>query len=201
MFNKWSLVVFCCLICLGNGASAQIWGTVRDSKTGERLESVAVSLCNLNDSIIVAGTITNKEGEFFFDAKPDGRVLRLSSVGYKTEWITAFSRIDAMIVPVEHTLSEVGITAWRITQTEKGFVVNFIDKDLSAGKNAVELLNHIPTVTFSEDRIEVLGMGVSAFYVDNRKISTIDEVKNLRGDEISRIEIDYLSGVDNRLSN
>ena len=81
-FTRFSAL--CCCALLAHSMVAQtVTGRVVDGD-GRPLPYANVVAMSLPDSAFVAGVMTRDDGTFTLDAKGAGRLLRFSSVGYKT---------------------------------------------------------------------------------------------------------------------
>ena len=71
-------------------ASAQtltLEGKVHDEQ-GEPLPFVNVVLLSLPDSAYVQGTVTDEQGVFNLSTSKHGDLLKVSSIGYETQYVT-----------------------------------------------------------------------------------------------------------------
>ena len=78
------LSALCCsLLFVQTMAAQKVTGRVVDAD-GQPLPYTNVVAMSLPDSAFVAGVMTGDDGKFTLDAKDEGRLLRFSSLGYKT---------------------------------------------------------------------------------------------------------------------
>ena len=85
--KKYLLPILLLLLLAGRVAAQKIVGTVTDG-SGAPLMYVNIVLMAGNDSSFVAGTVSDTEGHFQMDSRGEGsKVLKLSSVGYKTLYV------------------------------------------------------------------------------------------------------------------
>lgn len=163
------LVLFVLFLIITNNfygqtsAKFKIAGNVMDESSGRPFEFVNISLVSLPDSLIVAGTTSNKLGNYELDNIPVGNYfLRFSFVGYKkveSKKITVIASDGAINIgtismsPEEINLNEVTITSNKI------MLNNSIDRKtynvqqdvMSKTGSASDLLQNIPSVQVDID--------------------------------------------------
>ena len=89
-------------------AAQTVAGRVVDGD-GRPLAYSNVVALSLPDSAFVSGVMTGDDGSFKFDAGGRGRLLRFSSVGYKTVYADAASDVGTIVLtPETQMLGEVG---------------------------------------------------------------------------------------------
>lgn len=70
----------------------RIYGLITESITNQLLELVSIELFSCTDSTLVAGTITNQKGEFFFSMIKQGDYfLVLKNGGFETKQVDTFT--------------------------------------------------------------------------------------------------------------
>lgn len=177
-----------------------ISGVVRDIVDHKVIEHVLVSLIDSRDSTILFQTKTDSNGFFLIKEMPNGNYLLFSRTGYESNKVKSSDNMEVLLIPRENTIKEVAITAGQVVQKANGILFIPREETIISGKTAIEMLNYIPSISVSNDNIEVLGRVASVVYVDKRKILSFEELKNLPADEIAKVEVEYLASVDNTAS-
>ena len=154
------------LLIASAGAWAQhtISGTITDAKTGETLIGATVY-----DTISKKGAATNQHGRFTLTLKESKAVLRISYVGYETQFhpmeIDKNQRLDVQLKG-SVTLSEVVITGERVQHVESS--------QSSIIELPVEQVKSVPVIFGETDVIKVVQLlpgvqsgseGMSGMYV------------------------------------
>lgn len=145
---------------VGQGIAMQytIKGTLQDESTQQPLEFATISVHALQDSALIAGGVTDLDGNFSIKSKSDKIYLALDFIGYQTIKVSnipspnAAGVIDMEIIPLSPggvKLDDIEITAERSETTfaldKKVFTVG---KDLAnRGGTAQEILDNVPSVT------------------------------------------------------
>ena len=126
---------------------------------------------------MVNGTITDKDGKFSIDAKKGKYLLRLTFIGYKDDYQPLeIKNEDVQLGVIQlnlgtQALEGVEITAERSMmeyQLDKR-VIN-VDKNIvSAGGNATDVLENVPSVTVDQEgNVSLRGSGNVTVLVDGR---------------------------------
>ncbi|HHT04336.1 MAG TPA: TonB-dependent receptor plug domain-containing protein, partial [Bacteroidales bacterium] len=160
-----------------NKSSFKVSGRVKDASTDEYFEYVNVVILRAKDSSLVNGTITDKDGKFSIDAKKGKYLLRLTFIGYKDDYQPLeIKNEDVQLGVIQlnlgtQALEGVEITAERSMmeyQLDKR-VIN-VDKNIvSAGGNATDVLENVPSVTVDQEgNVSLRGSGNVTVLVDGR---------------------------------
>lgn len=154
------------LLVVATGAWAQhtVSGTITDAKTGETLIGATVY-----DTISRKGAATNQHGRFTLTLKESSAVLRISYVGYETQYhpieLDKNQRLDVALKG-SVTLNEVVITGERVQHVESSQV--------SRIELPVEQVKAVPVIFGETDVIKVVQLlpgvqsgseGMSGMYV------------------------------------
>lgn len=192
------LIVSCSSLIL----SAQTFtGKVLDEKN-QPIEFANIALYSLPDSTLIAGTVTNTQGEFSLAAhNAKNGFLKISIIGYET----VTKHISQVSAPVNITLQAVAVKlrdvvvqANRITRSEKGYSILLSGSDLAKGKKVGETLGLLPGVSYENGAFKINGLPVSEIYVNNVKIANLKELESIAGEHLSKAEIEYFAGSENR---
>ena len=146
-----------------DGFSGKISGSLFDAQTNQIIEYGNIVLYNHQDSVMVTGTITKKEGNFILENVQQGRYfLKISFIGYSTKIIDSI-RVNPKSPEVKLgriLLDEESIELCSVIVTgEKETIINNLDKKIinvekdltSTGGSAVDVVQNIPSVTVDLD--------------------------------------------------
>lgn len=173
-------------------SGGNIKGKVVDEKDTP-IEFANIVLLSLPDSVFVQGTVSDQNGAFTLETKGQGRLLRVSSIGYVTvcqscgETETEIIRLNSDT----QMLDEVVIKASLPKTQLKGdaLVTNVQNSVLTNAGTAVDVLGKIPGMVKEGDELKVLGRGNPEFYINGRKVRDNTELDELASDNIQSIEV------------
>lgn len=176
----------------------RVYGKIVDAQTNKPVEFATVGILNAKDSAVVAGMLTQGNGDFNIESLPFGQfILRVNFIGYepylKNFFVTPKSPEQDLgnfkIRQATKTLKEAVVTADKSTFTmgidKKIFNVS---KSLaSKGGTATDALRQVPTVNVDIDGNVSLRNGSPTIFVDGKKTPlTLDQIP---ADQIESIEI------------
>lgn len=145
------------------------------------------------DSSYIAGTITAEDGTFTLKSTPEGKLLNLSFVGYKTitQKIISENMGDIQLLPDDLLLSEVVVKAELPKPEYKGdaLVTSIQGTVLEKAGTAENLLDKIPNVTAQDGKVEVFGRGTPEIYINGRKMRNTSELEQLTSDQVKSVEV------------
>lgn len=172
-------------------AGQNVSGQVVDAH-GKGIPYINVVALSLPDSAYVTGVMTDSIGRFGFDVPPEGRLLRVSGVGYKTVYAGRTGN-EGRICLQEDTrmLGEVVVRS-RMPKTRlKGdaMVTNVVGTVLETAGSMEDLLDRIPNVSANSEKIEVFGRGEPEIYINGRKMLDKVELERLSSDNIKSVEV------------
>ncbi|MDC1105266.1 TonB-dependent receptor [Prolixibacteraceae bacterium] len=174
------------LVFILKGNAQTITGQVVDNKEAP-LPLVNTFILAKSDSSYVKGVVTNSQGEFSFQLPKGDYLLRISYVGYKTQWKNigvkgAISLEPIRLIPLED-LQEVTVMGQRrriISQHDKVIfnVENSYASNTSA--NSFDLLSKAPglIVDTNNRTINMIGKGTLIVTINGKQL-------NLDGDALS----------------
>ncbi len=172
-------------------APADVQGRVVDAR-GEAMPFVNVVLLSLPDSAMVQGTVTDEAGVFHIAAGMDNRVLRLSSIGYKTLYVDSLPsgpltmEEDAQLlgeIVVKSPLPKTHVKGDAMRTTVEGTI-------LEKAGTVSDALAHIPSIEAERDgAVKVLGRGDAEVYINGRRVQDIKELSRLRSDQIQYVDV------------
>lgn len=172
-------------------AAQSITGKVTDEQ-GAPLAYANVVALSLPDSAFVAGTISSEDGSFAFDVAEQGKLIRLSSVGYETYYAQRADRMGTIALqPFTDMLGEVVVRATLPKTRMKGdaMLTTVAGSVLEKAGSMNQLLDRIPNVTAQNGEIEVFGRGTPEIYINGRKMTDAMELERLNSDDIKSVEV------------
>ena len=180
-----------------------IRGSVVD-QTGNYISYVTVVA--MQDGRQVTGASSNTQGVFSFSLADGTYTILVECVGYETfeREITMPEDADMGVVTLKESLTEIEdviVQAQMIRREADRFVVDVANAETAVGRNGLELLRQSPGVWVQEDNIAINGSSGTKLFVNNREIklsgeALVNYVKNLRAEDISKIEVVPQTGAD-----
>ena len=163
------------------------------TQDGEPLAYANVVLLSMPDSAFVKGAITADDGTFSLEARCNGGIIRVSSVGYKDTTVDCTGSDAGTIVMEEDAqlLGEVEVTGHmpQYRQGAEGLQTNIEGTVLSKLNTAEDVLRNVPTVTKTSDGWEVFGKGSPIIYINGRKVQDLSELDNIKGSDVKSVEV------------
>lgn len=176
----------------GHAQTDSIRGYVNDEK-GMPLDYVNVLLGQSSDSSMIHGAVTDAKGYFAIPKNQNGNYIKVSSVGYATEYVSDLSKSPLRIVLKANEMMLGGVTVKAVRPTVKltreGFSTNVEGTPIAYAGTAVEVLGQIPMVQSMGDEIQVFGKGTPVIYVNGRKINDLSELKDIKSDDVKSVEV------------
>ena len=180
-----------------------IRGSVVD-QTGNYISYVTVVA--MQDGRQVTGASSNTQGVFSFSLANGTYTILIECVGYESyeREITMPEDADMGVVTLKESSTEIEdviVQAQMIRREADRFVVDVANAETAVGRNGLELLRQSPGVWVQEDNIAINGSSGTKLFVNNREIklsgeALVNYVKNLRAEDISKIEVVPQTGAD-----
>ena len=168
-----------------------VGGRVID-QNGEPLPFVSVTLLSA-DSTYIQGATSDENGAFMIQTTDACCILRLSFIGYRTQYVDVKGTNVGTIQMEEDQpmLSEIIVKGQmpKTKLTGNSMVTTIQGTILSQSGTAKEMLAKVPGMTAKGDELEVLGKGTPIFYINGRKMHDKEELKRLRSEEIASVEV------------
>ena len=186
------LSALCCsLLFVQTVAAQKVTGRVVDAD-GQPLPYTNVVAMSLPDSAFVSGVMTGDDGTFTLDAKDEGRLLRFSSLGYKTVFADVKAnvgtvRLDALTQVLGEVVVKSDLPKTRLKG--EGMVTSVGGTILEHAGTIERLLDRIPNVSAKNGKIEVFGRGTPELYINGRKVRDNSELDRLSADNIKDVEV------------
>ncbi|MDY6302146.1 MAG: outer membrane beta-barrel family protein [Bacteroidales bacterium] len=168
-----------------------VTGTVLDEK-GDPMPFVNVVLLSLPDSSFVQGAMTDAQGHFQIKTINGGGLLKVSSVGYETQFLNP---IDGLIVKMNEAtmmLGEVVVKSQLPKTRVKGEALRTTVEGtiLEKAGTVADALSRVPSLEAERDgAVKVLGRGEAEVYINGRKVQDMSELSRLRSDQIQHIDV------------
>ena len=167
-----------------------IIGHVTD-ENGEAMPFVNVMLLSLPDSTFIQGTVTDEQGSFRLPTEEKDCILKVSCVGYQTQYTKAVNGLTIKMTMDAQLLGEVVVKS-QLPQTRltgNSMITTVQGSVLEDSGTAQEMLTKVPGMTGSENGLEVLGKGSPIIYIDGRLMRDESELYRIRSDEIRDVEV------------
>ena len=178
--------------------SSRYKGTVID-ELGEPVAYANVALLSPDDSTLLTGGVSNESGFFVIPCEQQPVLARISFVGYKTVYkLYHTTEPDTIQLQLDnYTLNGVTVKGERSKVELKGnsLVMNVEGTVMERLGTAEDVLSRVPTISMKGETFEILGKGVPLIYINNRKVTNLSELKNLRSDNIKSVEVIQNPGV------
>jgi hypothetical protein len=185
----------------------KINGSVKDAN-GEAMEFVTIMLLSAQDSSLVKGMVSDAQGNFMIENIPAGSYLvNATFVGAAKVYSPVFSinarqqevKLPALIMKEDiKLLDEITVETTKplITQEIDKMVINVESSAVSAGNNALEVLEKAPGVTINRqnDDIQLKGKSGVIVYIDGKQTylsgqDVANLLRNTPSENIESIEI------------
>ena len=166
-------------------------GTVLD-ENGQPMPFVNVVLISLPDSTFVQGAMTDEQGHFQIVTSANKGLLKVSSVGYETQYLNP---IDGLIIRMNEAslmLGEVVVKSQLPKTRVKGEAMRTTIEGtiLEKAGTVADALARVPSLETERDgAVKVLGRGEAEVYINGRKVQDVSELSRLRSDQIQHIDV------------
>lgn len=180
-------------------ALAQQKGRVVDN-TGQGVAFANVVAMSAADSTIVAACVSNEKGYYKMPAtsnKPE--LLRISALGYEPLFYhcnTPIEQLTLTLKPLkEVSLSEASVVYKRpVAHIDGDAIVTSVQgTTLSKVGSAEDVLRQVPGIikknNDKDGTLEVIGSGTPQVYLNGRILRDLNELKQLRSEDIKSVEV------------
>ena len=176
-------------------------GTIIDEQ-GQPVAYANVSVLNPADSTLLSGGVSNESGYFAvpYETPPpigggrEGAVLaRISCIGYKTVYRFC-DRPEVGTVrmhPDNYIIKGVVVQGERPKVQLQGnsLMMNVEGTVMERLGTAEDVLSRVPTISKKGEGYEILGKGAPQIYLNNRKLTDLNELRNIQSDFIRTVEV------------
>ena len=152
-----------------------------------------VYLLHPSDSTVIGGGVSNEAGVFVIPYEQPTVLARISYVGYKTVYRLCNNEQVGIIQMKPETMTIKGIVVTgerpKVQLQGNSLVMNVEGTVMERMGTAEDVLSRVPTISKKGDVFEILGKGVPLIYLNNRKLTDLQELKNIQSDNIKSIEV------------
>jgi iron complex outermembrane recepter protein len=194
------------IINLSFGQTSKITGSIKDGGIQKIIDAATISLIRAKDSGLVKMSLTDKNGDFYFEHIPAGKyVIMATSIGHRKVYsnavdFTASSDVSVGVLQLEtetKSLKEVTVIS------TKPFIERKIDKTVvnvdalisNAGSTVMDVLEKAPGVSVDKDgnislkgkQSVVIMMDGKPAYLSGQELANL--LKNMPSSAIDQVEI------------
>ena len=190
-------IIITLLVLLGTSgvcfaqSNSSLSGKVIDDK-GNTLSGAYIDMfLSSETSEPIATVISDSLGEFHLSTEKKIKLIRAQYIGYDKVLLKA-PFADSLIIKMESMpleLKEVAITGkipTKITPNGIKFTPTQMQRQLP---NISHYISQLPFVEKSGDSFVVVGKGRAVFYINNRRIEDLKELKELKMNELQSVEV------------
>lgn len=161
-------------------------------ETGNPVSFANVVLLNRQDSSFVKGAISGNEGGFVIESSCDNRIIKVSSVGYKTAFKDCKGEeMTVVLVEDSKMLGEVVVKSSlpKTILTNGGMKTTVAGSVLEKAGTMENLLDRIPNLSAQNGSIKVFGHGEPMIYINGKQMRDKSELDRLHSDYIKSVEV------------
>ena len=173
-----------------------IGGRVID-ESGAPVPYVNVVLLSLPDSAFVQGATTDEQGIFKIVTNINEGLLKVTSIGYETQYVKAADGLVITLKEESQTLGEVVVKSQLPRTFTKGEAMrtNVAGTILEKAGTVSDALSKIPSLEAERDgAVKVLGRGDAEVYINGRRVQDLSELSRLRSDQIQHVDVIHNPG-------
>ena len=167
-------------------------GTIIDEQ-GQPVAYANIALLLPQDSTLLCGGVSNESGYFAIPYEQEKVLARISYVGYKTIYRLCNKPEVGTIrmQPDNYTLNGVVVQGERPKVQLQGnsLMMNVEGTVMERLGTAEDVLTRVPMIAKRGEGYEILGKGAPLIYLNNRKLTDLNELKNIQSDYIKNVEI------------
>lgn len=192
--RKIVLLLFVILSCLLK-AQEHVSGIVVDEHQ-EPVAFASISLLQETDSAFVGGTTSDENGRFLINDVPTGKLLRISYVGYRTQYVHPSADMRIEMKSETLTVGDVVIKGSRPTYKMKGgaLVAPVENTVLAKLGDANDVLAQLPLISKKDNEYSVIGHGTPLIYINNRLMRDPQELEEIKSSSIKDVKIELNPG-------
>ncbi len=167
-------------------------GTIIDEQ-GQPVAYANVAILNPVDSTLLSGGVSNESGYFAIPYEKERVLARISYVGYKTIYKLCNNENIGKIRlhPDNYTLNGVIVQGERpkIVLQGNSLIIHVEGTVMERLGTAEDVLTRVPMIAKRGEGFEIIGKGGPLIYLNNRKLSDLQELKNVQSDNIRSVEV------------
>ena len=167
-------------------------GTIIDEQ-GLPLAFANVTLLNPTDSTLLSGGVSNESGYFAVPHEQTNVLARISFIGYKTVYRLCHKENLGVIQLHPETYSINGVVVEgerpKVQLQDNSLMMNVEGTVMERLGTAEDVLTRVPMIAKQGEGYEILGKGMPLIYLNNRKLTDLQELKNIQSDNIKSVEV------------
>ena len=167
-------------------------GTIID-ELGQPVAYANVAILNPADSTLLSGGVSNESGYFAVPYEQEQILARISYVGYKTIYhLCNKSEVGTIrMQPDNYTLNGVVVQGERSKVVLQGnsLLMNVEGTVMERMGTAEDVHTRVPMIAKRGEGYEILGKGAPLIYLNNRKLTDLNELRNVQSDMIRSVEV------------
>ena len=152
-----------------------------------------IYLLHPSDSTVIGGGVSNEAGVFVIPYELPTDLARVSFVGYRTTYrLCSNEQVGFIqIKPEAQTIKGILVTGERPKVQLQGnsLIMNVEGTVMERMGTAEDVLSRVPMISKKGEAFEILGKGVPQIYLNNRKLTDLQELKNIQSDNIKNVEV------------
>lgn len=152
-----------------------------------------IYLLHPSDSTVIGGGVSNEAGVFVIPYELPTVLARVSFVGYRTTYrMCSKEQVGFIqIKPEAQTIKGILVTGERPKVQLQGnsLIMNVEGTVMERMGTAEDVLSRVPMISKKGEAFEILGKGVPQIYLNNRKLTDLQELKNIQSDNIKNVEV------------
>ena len=164
-------------------------GRVTDS-AGEPVAYANVVLLSRADSTVISGAVTDESGSYVLPTDEDG-ILMVAMMGYQTIY-TEPSEGGDIRLQEDTSLLEGAVATGMMVKTRitaNSMVTDIPGTVLGSSGTVLEMLGKVPGMMAKGNELEVIGKGSPVIYIDGRKMYDMNELKQMRSEDVLSVEV------------
>ena len=173
-------------------------GTIIDEQ-GQPVAYANIAVLNPTDSTLLCGGVSNESGVFVIPIDQLSVLARISFVGYRTIYKLCHSTKLGTIHMRPETMTIRGVVVNgerpKVQLQGNSLVMNVEGTVMERMGTAEDVLSRVPTISKKGEAFEILGKGVPLIYLNNRKLTDLQELRNIQSDNIKNVEVIQNPGV------
>ena len=173
-------------------------GTIIDEQ-GQPVAYANIAVLNPTDSTLLCGGVSNESGVFVIPIDQPSVLARISYVGYRTIYKLCHTTKLGTIRMRPETMTIRGVVVNgerpKVQLQGNSLVMNVEGTVMERMGTAEDVLSRVPTISKKGEAFEILGKGVPLIYLNNRKLTDLQELRNIQSDNIKNVEVIQNPGV------
>lgn len=199
MSKYFSVIIFLFLQSFLNLLNAaEIFGWVKDSKSGEGLPYSTVQVFNNQGDLLISGTTADTKGKYSITGiKPGKYIIEASYMGYikskiNVQVVENKTEINFALTSISYSIDGVEISAEKrlIEKTIEKTVINVSENKTVAGGNAIDVMQTLPSVDIDIDgKVNYRGSDKVVILINGEKSELVQNLEQIPVSQIEKVEI------------